>query len=672
MEGHQRLRLSTTDGDDLKKLKDTLSVLPFYSRFSGQPSAVIQLYKVKNDFIYFPRFFDVEALSNTGAYNTLEDNLSTGVLWPFDVHFQGELTPLQLRATNACYVQMIKGKAGIRVGENASPDADSAFRDAVDVNVDQRGSVKYVRHTGGGAILSLHCGAGKTVCALQLMSRFRVKTLVIVHKTFLMDQWRKRISKFIPSASVGTIQRDVVDVEGHDIVLAMLQSLAVKTYSLSVLSNFGLCVVDECHHISAPVFSNAMWNIPSRYVIGLSATPRRKDGLTCIMNWFLGPIAFISAQAMDIPVSVLNLMIPSISTRGDVKVSNRYQTEIITRLTENEVRNHIIIDKVIECAYLERKILVLSDRRLHLETLCKLLRDASPEITAGYYVGGMKERELETSVQCTVLFGTYSMSSEGLDIPLLDTLVLSTPRTDIVQSVGRIARKHDDKCEPLIIDVIDRDEPGLRAGFRKRKVFYKHQGYSIASERYECTGEYYFGDGGESQSSTNSFMDDDNEESADEMIEVPRTSGRNEASRLSVIGRPLQGKHWLNLQSHGYTSDDPSHVEVSNANSGNEAFEKYDRSGMYRSNEKTANTESKSARNLGNVDVLYLSKPVGSNKGRGGIARKQGSDTICIRTDDIANDAGDCRGDDDDCMVKSKRGRFEKIDEEGKVVSTFF
>ena len=108
----------------------------------------------------------------------------------------------------------------------------------------------------GGGIISLKCGGGKTVLALHIISMLKKKTIVVVHKDFLMTQWRDRIKQFLPNARIGKIQQNTIDIEDKDIVLSMVQSLSMKEYSEDTFDSFGLAVFDECHHLGAEVFQN--------------------------------------------------------------------------------------------------------------------------------------------------------------------------------------------------------------------------------------------------------------------------------------------------------------------------------------------------------------------------------------------------------------------------------
>ena len=141
-------------------------------------------------------------------------------------------------------------------------------------------------------MLELFCGFGKTVLALKVIAELKKKTLVIVHKSFLMDQWQERIKQFLPTARVGIIQGETIDTEDKDIVLGMLQSISMKEYPHSLFQEFGLTILDEVHHLSAEVFSRALFKIVTQYMLGLSATMKRKDGLTHVFKMFLGDVIY--------------------------------------------------------------------------------------------------------------------------------------------------------------------------------------------------------------------------------------------------------------------------------------------------------------------------------------------------------------------------------------------
>ena len=148
----------------------------------------------------------------------------------------------------------------------------------------------------GGGLISLKCGGGKTVLALYLASVLGLKTIVLVHKDFLMTQWRDRIGEFLPGAKIGKVQQNTVEIAGKDLVLAMVQSLSMKEYPENTFASFGLAIFDECHHLGAEVFHRAMGKVATRYSLGLSATPNRKDGLRKVFEWYIGPIVYMTKE----------------------------------------------------------------------------------------------------------------------------------------------------------------------------------------------------------------------------------------------------------------------------------------------------------------------------------------------------------------------------------------
>jgi superfamily II DNA or RNA helicase len=326
----------------------------------------------------------------------------------------------------------------------------------------------------GGAIISLVPGGGKTVCALNIACALGGKTLILVHKEFLMNQWIERIKQFIPTASVGRLQQDTVEVAGRDIVVAMIHSVALKEYPPGTFDGFATVMVDECHHISAPMFSQAMFVVGAPHVLGLSATPERKDGLEKVLGWFMGDIVYQTKreQQHQVRVEVLHFD-PGITNPPMTRGGNICLPQLITELTENPERNRLLVDTITAHASGGRKVIVLSDRREH----CFWLQSRIP--VSGLYIGGMTEEELKKSEACSVIIATYGLATEGLDIPALDTLVLSTPKSDVVQASGRILRECLGKAnDPLIVDVVDLFGMFF-AQFNKRKRYYISAGFRV-------------------------------------------------------------------------------------------------------------------------------------------------------------------------------------------------
>jgi hypothetical protein len=334
---------------------------------------------------------------------------------------------------------------------------------------------------GGGGLLELFCGFGKTCIALYICAQLKKKALIIVHKEFLMNQWIERINEFLPGSRIGKIQGQIIDIEEKDIVIGMLQSLSMKDYPDSMFSSFGLTIIDEVHHISSEVFSQALFKIVTFYTLGLSATMERKDGTTSVFKMFLGDILYKSKREEDHDVVVRGIEYISNDEEfnevpTDWKGNVQYSTLICKLCTFNhrsEFILRILKDMIQENP--SQQIMIIA----HNRNLLKYLYDAIEHrniATVGYYVGGMKEKALKESETKKVIIATYSMAAEGLDIKSLSALIMATPKTDIEQTVGRILReKHS---SPIIVDIIDKHTT-LQNQWKKRKTFYNKQNYKI-------------------------------------------------------------------------------------------------------------------------------------------------------------------------------------------------
>lgn len=340
---------------------------------------------------------------------------------------------------------------------------------------------KAFRERGGG-ILSLPTGFGKTTVGLYVACQLGLKTLVVAHKEFLIDQWIERIGQFIPTARIGRVQQDVCDTADKDIVVAMMQSVCSKDYGPHAFDDFGLLIIDEVHHISAPTFCRCMYRACCPYVLGLSATPERKDGLTKVIEWFVGPVFFKieRKEQQHVRVTLVRYTcdaygLPAPQTRnGTLNLP-----ELVSRVCADPVRNRAVLDAIEKCVAEGRKTIVLSDRRQHCMDLLKALQARG--IDAALYIGGMKQEARKEAEKSAVVVATYSQANEGLDIPSLNALVMATPKSDVVQAVGRILREasgHATSHAPLVIDFLD-DYGVFYAQFAKRRRYYASAGFEI-------------------------------------------------------------------------------------------------------------------------------------------------------------------------------------------------
>ena len=311
-----------------------------------------------------------------------------------------------------------------------------------------------------------------TVIALYVACVLKIKTLVVVHKQFLMDQWADRIRQFVPSARIGKLRQNVIDVDNRDIVVGMLQSIAMREYEPEVFDGFGLVIFDEVHVVPAPVFSRALFKSCAPCVLGLSATPERKDGMSYVIRWFIGPVFMELHLENRSEVEVEVVYFPC---KFKMNAKNRFAMANITnRLCDDGQRNAMLVRIVHDLVAKGRKVIVLSDRRAHCEALKLQLQNKS--VMAGLYIGGMHPHELKESEGTDVLLCTYGLAKEGLDVPDLDALVLASPRSDVVQACGRIL--HGKSKNPVIVDIVDEWIIG-KAQFNKRCVYYKSAGFTL-------------------------------------------------------------------------------------------------------------------------------------------------------------------------------------------------
>lgn len=320
-----------------------------------------------------------------------------------------------------------------------------------------------------------------TVMGLKIISLLQKKTLIIVHKEFLMNQWIDRIKEFLPTARVGKIQGQIVDIENKDIVIGMIQTIYDKEYSSTFFDCFGLTIVDEVHRIGSEQFSRTLLKTITPYMLGISATVDRKDNLTKVLYMFIGNKIysedrkqedFVSVRAIEYKSNDREFNETELDYRGTPQFS-----KMIVKLCDFGPRSDFIV-RVIRDLIEENpnnQIMILG----HNRSLLKYLHDAIEYrkiATVGYYVGGMKQSALQETETKQIVVATYSMAAEALDIKTLSTLVMVTPKTDIIQSVGRILRvKHDN---PIIVDIVDTHDV-FQNQWSKRRVYYKKCNYHI-------------------------------------------------------------------------------------------------------------------------------------------------------------------------------------------------
>lgn len=355
------------------------------------------------------------------------------------------------------------------------------------------GTPDNINKGNGTALIELWTGAGKTVLGLKIIEVLKKKTIIFVHKTFLKNQWIERIEEYLPGARIGTIQGQIVDIENKEIVIAMIQSVSMKNYHESLFDSFGLSLYDECHHMSSEVFSNCLKKCNTLYGLGLSATMERKDGLTNVFKMYLGDICYkhsknssqdnVLVKAIDFIVQDNEYNEVERDFRGQIKYST-----MVSKISNFNLRSDFIV-RILESEMFinpDQQFIVLAQTKNLLNYLYTAILYKN-FASVGYYIGGMKEEDLKKSESKKIILATFSMAAEALDIKSLTSLFLASPKSDIIQAVGRILReKH---TNPLIIDLIDNHDVFLNQ-FTKRRAFYNEKNYKIIRTNEEKYNEY--------------------------------------------------------------------------------------------------------------------------------------------------------------------------------------
>ena len=415
--------LKTLPPHFLQNIKNDLYVKPVENPNFPSDGGVYPIFRISKSKIYLPRYYGITEYQQP-KINTLPDGE------PINVTFNGSLREIQ------------------------------------EISINE--TIKTYNSIGGG-LVSLDTGLGKTVVALKIISIMKTKTLVIVHAEFLLDQWVERIKTFLPDARIGVIQQDKCQWENCDVVVGMIQSIVKRDYPKECFRSFGHLIVDECHHIGSKTFSSIFFKIQTKYMLGLSATPERKDGLSKVIYWFLGPQIVHFKRETDKPSIKFVFTDTAKYEEKFNKLGKVNNPTMITDLTSNIDRNELIIKIVQERLLESRKILILTDRRQQCDYFLQRLTILG--ISAGIYVGGLKSKDRELSVTKSVIIGTYQASGEGFDVPELDTLILASPKSDVEQAVGRILRQKN-KNEPIVIDIVDSFSI-FKGQYYKRRKFYK-------------------------------------------------------------------------------------------------------------------------------------------------------------------------------------------------------
>jgi superfamily II DNA or RNA helicase len=399
--------------------------------------------------------------------------------------------------------------------------------------------------SGGNGLICVPCGRGKTFMALNIAVRLGRKCLIVVDKEFLMNQWKGEIENYIDGATVGILQGSTCQVGSetvygkpytanelkemckesklkvsgskdellkrladagidttpksttieYDITICMIQTICLREFPLDAFKDYGFTIFDECHHLGAQHFSGALRKIQTKWMLGLSATPNRDDGLTKVFEYYLGKAVYEEKTREPDPTVVVRAVWyqDEDPAYADVPVNYKGETitaRLLTQVVDCTRRTELVLKILKELAEeKDRQILVLSERICHLDAIYADLDAENKAVSdekykVGYYIGGMKQAILDyNATNCQILLGTYAMASEAMNIKTLNTMIMASPRKKIEQSTGRILRTRPEnrKVDPLIVDIIDQHETYVRQWWTRSK-YYKKCAYKVVHE----------------------------------------------------------------------------------------------------------------------------------------------------------------------------------------------
>jgi superfamily II DNA or RNA helicase len=342
--------------------------------------------------------------------------------------------------------------------------------------------------------LSLPPGGGKTTMAYKMGSDMGRAMGVIVTKDFLLNQWTKRGNTFVPGIKIGVVQGQDIVYKDCDVIIFMLQTMLGHMEDpvlMDALSCCGTMVLDESRHVNAAQFSKILPLITSKHIIALDGTPHRDDGMDMVLQHWIGPVTFQCEREYNFKVRVEVLHEPYEHVKESFTVIGKHNiAKMTTELSLKEVRNEAILNKIVQLIPSDRQMLILGERVAHLTELMEKLEELVPDASIGHFYSGISKNEYEMSEveSKQIIFATYKMAEEALDIPTLSVLFHLSPKKDVKQCVGRVMRgvvAHD----PLIYEFYDYYT--LWAGFFEvRHTFYRNEGYEIAFHSKELAEKH--------------------------------------------------------------------------------------------------------------------------------------------------------------------------------------
>lgn len=331
-------------------------------------------------------------------------------------------------------------------------------------------------------VLCAPTGSGKTVMAIYVISNHRQPTIIIVHTKELLYQWADRLKAFlnINDNQIGFVGDGILQ-DDRDITIALIQTL--NKYP-EIVNNHGFLIVDECHRCPSRTFTEAIKEFQGKYILGLSATPFRRDGLTKVINWYAGPILHTIGPQELIQTGHITSIEAIIRRTNFITLLENPSTEYSTLLLEisqDKERNLMIAKDVAAAVSMGETCLVLTDRKAHCDELKRLISPVPAEILTGDTLDKPRKKIVENvnKGKIKVLICTGQLIGEGFDCKNLSAIFLTMPISyhgRIIQYLGRVLRPAKGKERALVYDYFDQSVKCLYSGYKSRQKEYKKLG----------------------------------------------------------------------------------------------------------------------------------------------------------------------------------------------------
>jgi len=466
---------------DLPERVELVIANRIYIKTSGLPSVLLNQLK------------QLAAFQNPEFYKRQNMRLST-FLTPRVISCS-EILDDYLSIPRGCFEDVIYllDEYGIKVDlkDERTTGRKAKFKFYGELNKEQKSACKKVLKEDIG-ILVAPPGMGKTVVAVYAIAKRKTNALILVHRKPLMEQWRLQLASFlgIDLKDIGQIGAGKNRSNGI-LDIAMIQSMERKGSVDDRIIDYGFVIVDECHHISAVSFERVLMQAKAKFILGLTATPYRRDGHQPIIHMQCGPIRYQKKQKDASRNISRYLVIPRISefTYEWSEESNIY--DLWPKLIHDERRNQMIVDDVVKAVQDGRFPIILTERRVHLNILAEMLKDKIEHLLVLF--GGVKPKRRKeilkglshVSNKKKAILATGTYIGEGFDNPQLDTLFITMPisfKGRVVQYAGRLHRYYQGKKDVRIYDYVDGNISVLARMHQKRLKTYKTMGYRMQEE----------------------------------------------------------------------------------------------------------------------------------------------------------------------------------------------